>query len=977
LEPIIETDLRFKKLIENSYDGITLFDKNFCILYRSPSAERITGWPTQERVKNGLHILVHHLDLPNLQEVHQKVLDDPGIPHTCCFREKHYNGYYIWLETTFTNMLHDTDINAIVCNFRDITNQKHQVDLLNQTLKEVSAYKYALDEACLVTITNANGIVTHANKNFCTISQFSEEELIGRQNDAINHNPDTTGYRENLISTILSGKIWKGEVRQKAKDGSYFWVDASVVPFVDTDGKPYQYITIRTDITEKKLNQEKIIENEHFIKSITDNLPAMIAYWTNDLTCKFANKRYLERYGKTSSAMIGVNKQQLVGYAEFSTLEPYIKGVLAGQNQLFERSHIDESGKLITVQIHYIPEITNEKISGFYSLTYDITAIKIAENELKKKNDQIADLLENMNDGFISLDENRCFTFANKKIGKMVNIEPEKLIGKNIWELFHKAVGTPRYDAVETTFKTRQYVNNVDYSEVTHLWQDLRVYPSGDGVSMFIRDITEKVELEKLLKNASTLARIGGWEVDLIKAEVRWSDMTREIHEVDYAYTPSFNEGINFYKAGESREIILKSVQQAIEEGKSWDIEALIVTAKGNERWIRAIGEAEVVGGKTTRIYGSFQDIDGRKKAELATEAITKEKNEILESIGDAFYAVDANWIVTYWNKMAEKVLGQPKSVTLHENLWDIFPTALRSDMYDHFHSAVANGIATHFESRLWQTDQWFEVSAYPSANGLSVYVKDITERKLADVRLIELNNNLVRQAKELAVSNADLEQFAYVASHDLQEPLRMVTSFLTRIENKYGESIDEKGKQYIYYAVDGARRMRQIILDLLEYSRVGRTDMDSEQVDLTKVIQEILLLYRKKIEETKATINFTPLPVIYINKSAIRQVFQNLISNSIKYQKKEIRPLIHIKSEETDCAWHFSVSDNGIGIEEEYFDKVFVIFQRLHNKDEYSGTGMGLAVTKKIIDNLGGKIWITSVGGEGTTFHFDIPKHL
>ncbi|MBU3713684.1 MAG: PAS domain S-box protein [Ferruginibacter sp.] len=247
-------------------------------------------------------------------------------------------------------------------------------------------------------------------------------------------------------------------------------------------------------------------------------------------------------------------------------------------------------------------------------------------------------------------------------------------------------------------------------------------------------------------------------------------------------------------------------------------------------------------------------------------------------------------------------------------------------------------------------------------------YGVDITETKIAERRLQEA-------LEALKAVNIELEQFAYIASHDLQEPLRMVTSFLSQLEKKYSGVIDEKGKEYIHYAVDGAKRMRQIILDLLEFSRIGRTEESLKDVDLNIIINEIVLLHSKQMDELNAIITFDNLPVLKTYKSPIRQVFQNLINNGLKYHRKGIQPLIHVEAKEGNDFWQFSVSDNGLGIDEQYYEKIFVIFQRLHNRDEYSGTGIGLAITKKIIENLGGKIWVTSTPNQGSVFHFTIKK--
>jgi light-regulated signal transduction histidine kinase (bacteriophytochrome) len=245
---------------------------------------------------------------------------------------------------------------------------------------------------------------------------------------------------------------------------------------------------------------------------------------------------------------------------------------------------------------------------------------------------------------------------------------------------------------------------------------------------------------------------------------------------------------------------------------------------------------------------------------------------------------------------------------------------------------------------------------------------QDITDRKMSEFQIEE-------QIKALAKSNQELEQFAYVASHDLQEPLRMVTSFLALIEKKYGPLFDTKGKTYIEYAMDGAVRMRRIILDLLDFSRVGRNEEAPVKIDLMAVIEDVKKLQKQAIEENHAIIETDNLPQVIATKLSVEQVFNNLIGNALKYRKPDINPEIKISANDIGKFWEIAVSDNGIGIEKEYFDKVFIIFQRLHTKEEYSGTGIGLAIVKKIIDNLGGKIWLESEVGKGSTFYFTLPK--
>ena len=227
-----------------------------------------------------------------------------------------------------------------------------------------------------------------------------------------------------------------------------------------------------------------------------------------------------------------------------------------------------------------------------------------------------------------------------------------------------------------------------------------------------------------------------------------------------------------------------------------------------------------------------------------------------------------------------------------------------------------------------------------------------------------------------LEKTNGELEQFSYAASHDLQEPLRMVTGFLNLLEKQYEPVLDAKGKQYISFALDGAKRMRQLIVDLLEFSQIGRKALTKEDINLPALIEEIRMLYSSEIEKKKATIVAERLPVIHSNRIALNQVFQNLISNSLKYcHAAADNVVINISALEKEAHWQFCVSDNGIGISKENYHKVFVIFQRLHGKEKYPGTGIGLAITKKNIELLGGEIWVESEEGKGSEFYFTVAK--
>jgi light-regulated signal transduction histidine kinase (bacteriophytochrome) len=250
----------------------------------------------------------------------------------------------------------------------------------------------------------------------------------------------------------------------------------------------------------------------------------------------------------------------------------------------------------------------------------------------------------------------------------------------------------------------------------------------------------------------------------------------------------------------------------------------------------------------------------------------------------------------------------------------------------------------------------------------------DITERKHAEAQLRRAHDELAKKADELQRSNAELEQFAYVASHDLQEPLRMVSSYTQLLAKRYKEQLPAEAQEFMHFTVDGAARMKQLIEDLLAYSRVGTKGKELVPVSLDAPLKRAVTNLRAAIEESGASVSADALPTVDADEVQLAQVFQNLIGNALKFRGQQV-PRIHVGAVQEAGEWHISIADNGIGIEPQYFERIFMVFQRLHDKGEYPGTGIGLAIVKKVVERHGGRIWVQSQPGAGTTFHFTMPK--
>lgn len=935
------------------------------------------------------------------------------------YRFKKANGEYAFVRDEFKIIRDDNGLGLrMVGAMSDVTRQKQEEQRLKLFESVVTRTKDVIIISEAEPLGEPGPRVLFVNEAFTTTTGYLAEEIIGKTPRILQGAKTNPEELKRMGQLLRSWQPVEATVVNYKKNGEKFWVNLSITPVADDNGWYTHWVSIQRDVTAKKneeLQNDLIAEISQIFntkKTLKECLTESMA-----LLCSRGD------FGLTEFWMIDSEKNKVnfitsainsAALKTFSENAGNYAGVVKGEGFVgtaWETRQLQywnyNDGGLMPKRI---AETIDAGIKRAYALpvVYDLKAIAVLVLLMDK--DELPDM--GLADNFTHFSE----AFAPKIIRKQVedelnqifNLAPDILCISNSSGYFRKInpamctlleyteqelVTVPYnvYVHPDDKLKTESEIESVFDNRASAYFENRYITKSGkikwlawtsshttsEGLVYSVaRDITEKKDLETLLHNATNLARIGGWELDLKNGIVLWSDMTREILEVDADLVSDFEAAAGFYEKGPDRDAINGLIERAVRFGIPGQTELQIITAKGNRKWVRSIVQAEMVNERVTRVYGSFQDIDDRKKMEMALEESLNEKKEILESIGDAFYTVDKNWIVTYWNNMAAAVTGVPANQVLGNNIWEVFPRAVNTESYKKYHFALQTNQMQDFEQHYPHNGKSFSLSVYPSKHGLAVYFKEITDRKAAEQKLMELNENLQKQAKELEISNAELEQFAYVASHDLQEPLRMVTSFLAQIEKKYNDLLDDKGKQYIHFAVDGAKRMRQIILDLLEFSRVGSMVEEKETVYLDRVIKEIEALYRRKIEEAKAIINYGNLPAVKSYKTPVREIFQNLISNALKYQIKGVKPVINIGCQETEGYWLISVQDNGIGIDPVYFDRIFIIFQRLHGKEEYSGTGMGLAITKKIVESLGGKIWVESERDKGSTFYFTILKN-
>jgi PAS domain S-box-containing protein len=361
-------------------------------------------------------------------------------------------------------------------------------------------------------------------------------------------------------------------------------------------------------------------------------------------------------------------------------------------------------------------------------------------------------------------------------------------------------------------------------------------------------------------------------------------------------------------------------------------------------------------------------------KAVRAADALRhseKRYRRLFEESNDAILILADDVTILDVNERAEEIMGRSREELLGERVIRFHDPGERERLEEMLQRIIAEGTAS-FESCILRPGGdvcYVDISASlvePQLGLIQAIVRDVTERR-------RNRQNLERTVEQLARSNAELERFAYVASHDLQEPLRNVATYVQMLERRYGDRLDEDADEFIEYAVQGARRMQALIDDLLAYSRVGTRSKPFEPVDMNAVLDDVLQDMRQTIEQSGAEVVSSNLPTVPGDRVQLGQVLQNLVSNAIKFQADGQPPRVEISVRQDDAEWLFTVEDNGIGFDPDYAERIFVIYERLHGAATYGGTGIGLAICKKIVERHGGRIWAESTPGRGATFHFTI----
>ncbi len=651
----------------------------------------------------------------------------------------------------------------------------------------------------------------------------------------------------------------------------------------------------------------------------------------------------------------------------------------------------------------------------FIGTVWDVTDEKLAELELTKSNERNKIFVAQAPNALAMFDKDMRYMAASKKWIDDYGLEGRDIIGKSHYEVFpeigedwkktHQECLAGSIDKCDEG-KFERENGTVQYLK----WEVRPWYLSEDeigGLLMYTEDITHYKEreiaqrrTEQILATTSEAARIGTWEVNLINQEVTWSPVTREIHGVDMDYIPDLTTGINFYREGESRDTITRLVNKSIEDGKTYDVELQIVTAQGEPKWVRVIGQAELDNGKCERLYGVFQDIDAKRRTQQELQSVNRELKAILDSSTHvSIISTDLEGVITHFNKGAETLLGYKQEELVNKSSagvlhlreeveargdeltekfgreirgFDVFVEYARQGRFENRQWTYIRKDGTSFPIQLSVTAIWGTEGELTGFLGIAT---DISEIKEKEKKINQAKFELEALTGRLSGQNTQLANFAHITSHNLRSPVSNLLMLLNMYKDSAYDSVE---KEVLFGKFEGViHHLSDTLNDLMQALQIQEdVNKEREWVSFESVFNKTVSMLEGDIINSEASIkaDFSQAEKVHYNKGYLESIFLNLLSNTLKYRSPDRLPEILVTTKVENGSTVLSVKDNGLGINlKRHGAKLFGLHKTFHRHSE--AKGVGLYLTKTQVETMGGEITATSEVNKGTEFTVNFNK--
>ncbi|GIZ08184.1 PAS domain S-box protein [Flavobacterium sp. UMI-01] len=1022
----------YEAVTKSTPDLIYVFDLNYRFTYANDALLKMWGRTWEEA--NGKFLLelgyepwhaeMHEREIDQIIATKKSIRGEVSFPHATLGKR-----VYDYILVPVIN--NEGEVEAIAGTTRDITELKQVEETLKENEKQFKTLANNIQN--LAWMADANGAIYWYNERWYEYTGTSLEQMKGWGWQSVHDTEHLPKVLEKWQHSINTGECFEMVFPLKGADGIFRPFLTLVYPLKDDNGNVIRWIGTNTDISKQK-------EAEDQFRQMAERMPQKI--WTSDISGNrtYFNQVMLDYCGLTFEELKDWGWKKIIHPEDWEKTKQLLEHSLkTGEDYENEYRILGKDGKYLWHLGRAIPVKDKQGkiilwIGSKTVVQNQIEHSETLEENLKESNERMQTILQHAPDSIISFDENGRIMSWNAESETIFGWKECEVMGKSLAEtIIPKRFYSCNATAMQYFFNDTQknsnkpierIVVNSNGCEFPIELKISRLYTNNSFLHIsFIRDISIRKKAEETIKNktnqlleAQQQAHIGSWEWDIETNKIEWSDELYRIHgllpqeiAIDYEKYLSF---IPY----EERDYVNQTVQQAIQDKKSFKIFRKVICPNGNVRILSSTGKVILdANGNVVGMSGTAQDVTEQKKYEQELQVSEERFYKIFDSnpIPMTLSEIKTNEI-RYANTLFYNLFGYTKkevignsSIDLHlidadENnrITNLILELLKEERSLDEIQSLSKPEIENLLLKLKQSEamQDFEI-LYTKKNGEKIPVlisfeiihmgtdsyvvtsyQDMTARNKAEELLRTQNEQLEKMNKEL-------QSFAYISSHDLQEPLRKIQTFASQIMEREAVNLSKSGMDKFERMQKAAFRMQTLIQDLLAYSRTSTQQRIFESIDLSEIVEEIKEDLKEELQLKEAVIEMRDMCEVKVIPFQFRQLLFNLISNALKFSSQKRAPLIKIDCTKatvkdlidhnipTDNDYmHISVEDNGIGFDQEYSEKIFLVFQRLHGKDEYAGTGIGLAIVKKIVENHNGFILAKGVPNKGATFHIYIP---
>lgn len=873
---------------------------------------------------------------------------------------------------------------------------------LETNLYEREREHLAIDHHAIVSIADRSGNITYINDKFCEISGYRREELIGQNHRIVKSGEHPPEFYQDLWETIAGGNVWQGEICNRRKDGSLYWVESTITPFLGGDGKPYQYVSIRTDISHIKKSTQQLKLLERAVEASTSGILIADANQP-DTPLIFTNKAFERITGYRRDEVLGKNCRFLNGEDRNQPGLDLVRSALVeGQKIQALLRNYRKDGTMFWNELQIAPVHDERgKLTHFIGVNMDVSERVRGSEALKKSEEKLRATLESTLDGILAVDDNGLILFANRQFIDLWCV-PEELA----------LPGQPDQHLLDTVehqltdpLKFRKTVQNIYRSGQDS--QDLLEFADGriierhskplvsagkvGGRVWSFHDITEIKRAERAveyhkerLRRGQIFANIGTWEWNIQSGDLFWSERIAPLFGYpDGNLETSYENFLNAIHP-DDRQAVVDAVDACLKRDVPYNIEHRVIWPDGTERWLLERGAVvRDDAGKATQMLGVVQDIDNRKRAELALaerEKYLRIFQHIVDSVVDGVITIGADGIIHSFNPAACAIFGYRKSDIVGRKVNELMPEPHRSEHDNYLQRYCATGTGKIINRQLELVGRRADGSEFPLEIAVSeiklsddlLFVglaRDITERKRAEQELITARDTADRASQAKS-------DFLSSMSHELRTPMNAILGFGQLMQ--YDETLSDTQKEDVEEILKAGRHLLDLINEILDLAKIesGRISLSIEPVRIAPIIEECLNMVSTQADKRRINLHSDTHEDLSVqaDQTRLKQALLNLISNAIKYNREGGIVTVETRLKGSEYL-SIQITDTGRGIPKERLHELFQPFNRLDA--EYSaieGTGIGLTISRRIVEMMGGAIEVESEVGVGSRFMITLP---